>query len=757
MIESSKPVSDAVALSSGADDWSTKALPLTGNRSVRLSDGPHGLRVQADDAASLELRRSIAATCFPPAVGLGATWNPQLIERVGRALAAESRAAGVDVLLGPGINIKRSPLCGRNFEYFSEDPHLTAELALALVHGLQRNHVGACVKHFAVNNQETNRMRVDAIIDDRTLREIYLPAFERVVTEGDPWMLMSSYNAVNGTTMSQNAALLTGILRDEWGYSGVVVSDWAAVYDRVASVRAGLDLEMPHADAESDRALQSALDAGQIALADIERAAHRVMHLTERAHQARTEPIDLTDTLKRNHLLAIETARQAIVLLKNDNGCLPIDASRGIHIAVIGDLARNPRYQGAGSSFVNATRVENLADSLEHLAGNIVGNLAGDLAGDRARITVQPAFNAEHDDAAIARLASTADITILCVGLRDEDESEGYDRQHLHLPPDQVALIQKIGNIAPKLVVVLTNGGVVSTTEWQNGADAIVEGWLLGQGGGRALAEVVLGIHNPSGRLAETIPVQLEDSPSHLHFAGKGVQAFYGERHYVGYRGFEAMKRPVAYPFGHGLSYTTFAYTEVDVCLTGTGDDLECELSFTVTNTGTRAGAEVAQVYVAPPTSATDRAPIELRAFERVELESAQHVRIVKRLSARSFARWDAEEARWIVDSGQYLLQIGASSHDVRLTAVADIAGNERRQPLTPVSTLAEWIVDPAGNAAIRSVRVLHDFVEGLTETDPTTALMLQQVPLEKVAAIFGLRSATLDLHALAELANTTV
>lgn len=731
-------VSAIAALSSGADDWCTKSSLARPGWRVRLSDGPHGLRIQEPNAASLELRRTVPATCFPPAVALGSTWDPEIVERVGIALAVEARTHGVDVVLGPGMNIKRSPLCGRNFEYFSEDPHLTAEMALAMVRGLQSQGVGACVKHFAANNQETDRMRVDVRVDERTLREIYLAAFERVITEGDPWMVMSAYNAVNGALASENPTLLSEILRDEWGYRGVVVSDWGAVSDRVAAVAAGLDLEMPHADSTSDEELERALVETRIPWHSVERAAARVEELIARAHlhPQRSAPVDFA--IAEHHEVALEAARRAIVLLKNAGRCLPLPADRPVRLALLGSLATEPRIQGAGSSHVNPTRCDTVLDALRELVapGSAIDHVA------------------QLDGALALRAAAGAEATIVMAGLSAVEESEGYDRHHLRLPVDQLLAIRELRQVTPRLVVVLTNGGVVETAGWEADVDAVIEGWLLGQASGRALAEVLVGAHNPSGRLAETIPINLRDVPSSPHFPGSLGEVHYGERFYVGYRGYDVANREVAYPFGHGLSYTTFCYSGLDIVCSGIGDGIEVEVALRISNAGSCTGAEVVQLYVAPLGAVADRPPQELRGFARVLLDPEAEREVRLRVGARAFARWDSRDRRWLVETGRYELRLGSSSRDIRLRGVVEIIGNELRRPLCPSATLGEWMSDSHGRAVLSKDPVFAQFILDWERGETTTARMVGAVPLAKVAALFGLRGAGLDLDALAAAAN---
>ena len=484
----------------GADFWRTQSVDRLGVPGVMVTDGPHGLRKQAGESDHVGLNDSVPATCFPPAAGLASTWNPELLTRIGEALGRECRAEQVAVLLGPGVNMKRSPLCGRNFEYFSEDPLLAGELGAALVNGIQSQGVGASLKHFAANNQETDRMTVSADVDERTLREIYFPAFERVVRQAQPWTVMCSYNKINGTYASEDPWLLTRVLRDEWGFEGLVVSDWGAVNRRDAAVAAGLDLEMPSSGGSGTRVILEAVKAGTLSEAEVDLAVTRVLTLLDRALPALAE--GQTFDADAHHALAREAAAASAVLLKNEGAILPLDPATGGTVAVIGEFARRPRFQGAGSSQVNPTRVDNALDALR--------------AGTSREVTFAPGFVIESETADPAlveeavRTAAGADVVVLFLGLPPSYESEGYDRDHMDLPAHQVALLHAVADANPRVVVVLSNGSAVTVAPWQDRAQAVLEGWLLGQAGGAATADLLLGAAEPAGRLAETVPVRFE-------------------------------------------------------------------------------------------------------------------------------------------------------------------------------------------------------------------------------------------------------
>ncbi|MEO7122089.1 MAG: glycoside hydrolase family 3 C-terminal domain-containing protein, partial [Lacisediminihabitans sp.] len=647
-------VTEQATLTMGSSFWRTTAAP--GIRSITVADGPHGLRKQRAGGDALGLGTSLPATCFPPAVALAATFNPDLIEQVGVALGVEARAQNVSVLLGPGVNIKRSPLCGRNFEYFSEDPLVSGELGAALVRGLQSQRVGASLKHFAVNNQETNRMTVSAEVDERALREIYLPAFEMIVTREQPWTVMCSYNKLNGVAAAESHWLLTTVLREEWGYRGLVMSDWGAVDGRVAALAAGLDLEMPGPQSDSAKAIVEAVESGQLEQAVLDTTVERVRELAARAQPTVAfddEDEDGDDDLVRfdvnaHHALAGKVASESIVLLRNEKEVLPLRAEQ--RVAVIGELARTPRIQGAGSSQVNPTKVDNPLDELTARAS--VEFAPGYTLGT----TTDPSLK----DEAVA-LAARSDVVVLFLGLPAGSESEGFDRTRLELPDDQLALVSAVTATNARVVVVLTNGGVVTLEPWHDSVDGILECWLLGQASGSAIADVIFGVTNPSGRLAESIPFRLQDTPSYLNFPGDGDVVRYGEGIFVGYRYYETAAVPVRYPFGFGLSYTRFTYSGLSAKRNGS----TVVVTATVTNTGARAGSEVVQLYVAPPAGGVRSPARELRAFAKVSLVAGESRVVTLSLGERAFSFWDVESSAWVVQGGTYEVQLCSSAHDV--------------------------------------------------------------------------------------------
>ncbi|GAA3829151.1 glycoside hydrolase family 3 C-terminal domain-containing protein [Streptomyces phyllanthi] len=692
---------EKTALLSGRDMWTTEPAERAGIPSLVLSDGPHGLRRQRSDS-DIGLHNSRPATCFPPAVALASSWDAELIGRVGEALGREARALGVDVLLGPGVNIKRSPLCGRNFEYFSEDPLLSGVLGAAHVAGVQSQGVGASVKHFAANNQETERMRVSAEVDERALREIYLPAFERIVVQARPATVMCAYNKINGIYASESRWLLTRVLREEWGFDGLVVSDWGAVSNRVAALLAGTDLEMPGTHRDTGAEVAAAVRSGELDETVVDTAVARLRGLAERV-RARSGPV--TVDFDAHHRLAREVAADSLVLLKNDHQALPL-APTG-RLAVIGEFATALRYQGGGSSHVNATRVDSPLEELRSLLPEAQVDFA------QGYDTTGSADAGQLREEAVA-LAGRAGTAVLVIGLRETDESEGFDREHLNLPADQVELVRAVAQVAPRTVVVLLNGGVVSLEGWHDEVDAVVEAWLPGQAGGGAIADVLTGRVDPSGRLAETVPFRLGDTPSFLNFPGEQGHVRYGEGVMVGYRYYETADVAVHYPFGHGLSYTSFEQTGFQV--TPTGPDT-ATVRVTVTNTGGRSGKHVAQVYVTAPKRPVSSPARELRGFAKVAVAPGESTTVEIALDRRAFAYWDISRDDWTVAAGQYEVQLADNAHDVVATAALDLAGDNLLRPLTLDSTVSEWFGHPAVGPALTAA-----MVSGLPEEQAAAA-----------------------------------
>lgn len=709
---------EKASLTSGSDFWHSQSV--AGIESILLTDGPHGVRKQPEGGDALGLGHSIPATCFPPAVGLGSSWNLDLIRQVGEALGDEAKAEQVSVLLGPGINIKRSPLCGRNFEYVSEDPFLSGRVAAALITGIQSRGVGTSLKHFAANNQEHDRMRVSADVDERTLREIYLAGFEYAVKTAAPTTVMCSYNKINGVYSSQNHWLLTEVLREQWGFDGLVVSDWGAVNDRVAALAAGLDLEMPPTG--TDTQIVDAVRGGDLDESVLTTAAERLSTLVKRTAAARTE--GHTYDVERHHELARTAAVESAVLLANDGELLPLTPG-GQTVAVIGEFACSPRYQGAGSSQVVPTKLDNALDAILDLEG-----------ADRVTFAPGFTFDGTPDDDMVTEAvdaARRADVAVLFLGLPSATESEGFDRTDIELPADQIALLEAVHGANPNTVVVLANGGVVSIEPWKDHAAAILEGWLLGQAGGSAIADLLFGITNPSGRLTETIPLRLQDNPSYLHFPGSQQHVRYGEGLYVGYRYYDSALREVAYPFGFGLSYTTFDITDTSV----EAGENSAEVTVTVRNSGDRSGSTVVQVYVHDASASIDRPAQELKGFAKVHLDPDESATVTITLDTRAFAYWSVAAQDWAIEPGDYEIRVGFSSRDIATTDTITLAGNVGVGTLDAMSTIGEWLAHPVGSAVLGAAMAAAAG-DGAQAVSPEMMALAGSMPLGKLAT-FGL------------------
>ena len=648
------------ALLSGAGTFTTRGCPKAGAPSITLSDGPNGVRKQAGAADHLGLNPSVPATCFPTAATVACSWDPALGEEIGRAMGEEAAAQEVAVLLGPGLNTKRSPLCGRNFEYFSEDPYLSGKMAAAYVRGIQSEGIAACPKHFAVNSQELRRMASDSVLDERTLRELYLTGFEIVVKEAAPKTIMSSYNLVNGTYANENAHLLQDILRRDWGFSGAVVTDWGGSNDHALGVKNGSTLEMPAPGGDAVRELLAAVQSGKITEADVDARLDELLTLvldTSAAVQKHSRSFDAD----AHHALARRAAAESAVLLKNDGGILPLAA--GAKVAVIGDFAETPRYQGAGSSAVNSIKVDTLLDCLAQSGLQCAGFAAG---FDR-----QGRPDADKKAQAVA-LAQKADTVLLCLGLDEIKESEGLDRVDMQLADNQIELLQAVEQANPNTVVVL-NAGASLETPWLAHCRALVYGALGGQAGAGAMVDVLTGKVNPGGKLAETWANTYQETPARDNFAGAGRTVQYREGLYVGYRYYQTAGVPVAFPFGYGLSYTSFAYSDLKV----TADSV----TLTVTNTGARDGAEIVQVYIAKPGAEIFRPAQELKAFARVPLAAGESRTVTLPLDDKAFRYWNTRTDGWEIEGGRYEVRVGASSADIRLTAEVDICGTNAPDP----------------------------------------------------------------------------
>ena len=648
------------ALLSGDTVFTTRGYKNAGVPSITLSDGPNGVRKQAGAADHLGLNPSVPATCFPTAATVACSWDPALGEEIGRAMGEEAAAQEVAVLLGPGLNTKRSPLCGRNFEYFSEDPYLSGKMAAAYVRGIQSEGISACPKHFAVNSQELRRMASDSVVDERTLRELYLTGFEIVVKEAHPKALMSSYNLINGIYANENAHLLQDILREEWGFDGAVVTDWGGSNDHALGVKNGSTLEMPAPGGDAVRELLAAVRSGKITEADVDARLDELLTLVLDTHAA-VERHSRSFDADAHHALARRAAGESVVLLKNDDALLPL--AEGTRVAVIGDFAETPRYQGAGSSAVNSIKVDTFLDCLNDSGLHSVGFAPG---FDR-----QGKPDAAKQAEAVA-LAAKADAVLLCLGLDEIKESEGLDRADMKLADNQIELLQAVREANPNTVVIV-NAGASLETPWLAHCKALVYGALGGQAGAGAMVDVLTGKINPGGKLAETWANAYDDTPARDHFAGPGRTVQYREGLYVGYRYYQTAGVPVAFPFGHGLSYTQFAYS-----------DLRADAhsaTLTVTNTGDRAGAEIVQLYVAKPNAEIFRPAQELKAFAKVQLAAGESKTVTLTLDDKAFRYWNTRTDSWEVEGGTYELRVGASSADIRLTAAVEVIGTDALNP----------------------------------------------------------------------------
>ena len=642
-------------LLSGRDFWQTQSVKRLGVENVTLSDGPHGIRKQEGAGDQLGLNGSVPATCYPTAATMANSWDPELGEELGRHLGAEAASQDVCVLLGPGMNIKRNPFCGRNFEYFSEDPYLAGKMAAGYIRGIQENGVAACPKHFAANNTELRRMASNSVMDERTLREIYLTNFEIAVREGHPKSLMSAYNMVNGVYANENAHLLQEILRDTWGFDGFVVSDWGACNDFVDGVRAGSHLEMPTTGGDSPNQLMQAIYEGRISEDEVNVRVDELLDVMlstrKGVNPLKGKPFDKD----AHHAFAQKCSEQSIVLLKNENGILPL--SKGAKVAVIGEFAQKARYQGAGSSVVNCTKLDNTMDVIKNFDFNVVG--------------FAPAYprHGAPDPAMIsaaADLAKKADYVLMYIGLDEIAESEGLDRNTLALPECQVQALDAVAKANPNVIVVMSAGSAVEMP-WLDQCKALVHGYLCGQAGAGAVLKVILGDVNPSGKLSESYPVKYEDCSSAPYFPAKERSVEYREGLYVGYRYYETANVPVTFPFGFGLSYTTFAYSDVKAT--------DKEVSFTLTNTGKRDGAEIAQLYVHAKNPSVYRPAKELKGFKKVFLKAGESKQVVIPLDDKAFRYWNDKTGKFEIDGGEYELLIAASVQDVKLTATVQVAG----------------------------------------------------------------------------------
>lgn len=700
-IISQMTLEEKAGMCSGADFWHLKGIERLGIPSVMVTDGPHGLRKQAEGGDHLGINESEKAVCFPAGCATAASFDRELIKRQGETIGHECQAMNVSTILGPAMNIKRSPLCGRNFEYYSEDPYVSSELAAALIEGVQSKNVGTSAKHFLANNQEKRRMTNSSNVDERTLREIYLASFEGAVKKAKPWTVMSSYNRINGEFVGDSHEFLTKILRDEWGFDGYVVSDWGAVNDRVKALKAGLDLEMPHGSDENDEMIVKAVQSGELDEKTLDLTCERILNIIFRYTENR-EKTAVFD-YEKDHETAAEVESECMVLLKNENNILPLDSSK--KIAFIGKYAKTPRYQGGGSSHINSWKVESALEAAKSIK-------------ELANVTFAEGYQDEKDEVVkelqdeAVKTAAEADIAVLFLGLPDNFESEGYDRKHMNLPNCQNELVQKILEVQKHVVVVLHNGSAV-LMPWKDQVEGILEAYLGGEAVGRAVAEVLAGIKNPCGRLAETFPLRLEDTPCYLTY-GKGFDnADYQEGVFVGYRYYASRKMNTAFPFGYGLSYTTFEYSNLRVDKKEMTDQEMVQVSVNVKNTGKRSGKTVVQLYVGAPETEVIRPVRELRGFEKIFLEAGEEKTVTFTLDERAFAYWNTTIHDWYVEDGTYNVMIGEDADKMCLSEEIIVHGTREIPKTYSLNTcLGELMRDPKAQA------VMGPFMQGMAQND---------------------------------------
>ena len=736
---------EKASLCSGETAWSTKAIARLGIPSIFMTDGPHGLR----KAEGFDFTNSVPATCFPTASALASSWNPALAQKMGEALAVESQANDVQILLGPGVNMKRSPLGGRNFEYFSEDPILAGTIATAYINGVQSQGVGTSMKHFAANSQETERMSNSSNVDERTLNEIYFPAFEMAVKNAQPWTVMCSYNRLNGVYASESPYLLNDVLKKQWGFKGFVVSDWGAVNERAAGVDAGLGLEMPASGGFNDKKIVDAVKKGTLSEARLNEIVIDVLAVTLKAKDSHKKGI-VVDKIKHNEL-ARQVSSECIVLLKNDNAILPLKSSLK-KIAIVGDFGKNPRYQGAGSSQVRPTQILNALTELQKLAKG-------------TQFSFSTGYNTagETNDAQIAEAvqnAKNAELVIVFAGLPDSYESEGYDRNNLDMPAGHNKLIAEVAKANANIVVVLMNGAAVSMP-WKNDVTAIVEAYLGGQAGGGAIADVLTGKVNPSGKLSETFPARLEDTPTAMDFPSRDGNAIYGEGIFIGYRYYDKKKIEPNFPFGYGLSYTTFDYSDITANTTSAKDSDEITIAVKVKNTGKVAGKEVVQLYIHEQESEVARPENELKHFEKVSLLPGEEKTVSFKLTSRDFAYYNTKSHDWVIKSGKFDVLVGSSSRNLPLKQTIDIQSTKIAKVVFTRESLFKEFKKAPNSEAIYA-QIVQSFTgstkKAETEDEKKAAkfleAMLADMPINKFLLLSGGKFSEESLDAILKAVN---
>ena len=719
-------------LTSGRDAWSTQPIERLDIPYIWMADGPHGLR-RAPTTDTWGYGNQAPATCFPTASALSASWDMDLLKEVGAALGVESNALGVDLLLGPGINIKRSPLAGRNFEYFSEDPLLSGKLGAAYINGVQSQGVGATAKHYVANNVETQRMWANSNVDERTLNEIYMTPFEIAVKEAQPWSVMACYNRVQGAYGTESLRLLTDKLKNEWGFKGFVVSDWDAVVDRVQGIRAGMHLEMPGKPARiTNKMVVDAVESKELDEQQLDSIVKDLLRIVFMGQN--TEDKHGDQNLEQHHQLARKVAAEAITLLKNTEKLLPVDTAKYKKIAVLGEFAVNPRYQGNGSSQVKPARLDKFIDIIR------------DEYGEGVEIIYSAGYSLANDDdlslvKEAAAVAADADLALVMAGLPLSYESEGIDRTHINLPPSHNKLISAVAKVQPNTAIILTNGSAIAMP-WVDEVSAILETWLGGQAGAGAIADAVFGKVNPSGKLAETFPVRLEDTPAYLNFPGEDGQVIYGERMFVGYRYYDKRHIEPLFPFGHGLSYTDFGYSDLKLSASDITDKDQLQVSLKITNTGKVKGKEVVQLYIADQESTVQRPVKELKAFDKIELEPGQSREVSFTLTKRDFSYYSKVYDRWLAESGAFEILVGSSSRDIRLKGELNLNNSEKlNYKMTVFSFFSEFWSNPQLKPLL--IEFMPKWIKAMTpEGKPVEEAkiedFLQQQPLIKFPYFTG-------------------
>ena len=681
---------EKAGLCSGADFWHTKGIERLGIPSVMVSDGPHGLRKQEDEADHLGINDSIKAVCFPAGCATASSFDRNLLEELGEIIGNECQAENISTILGPAMNIKRSPLCGRNFEYYSEDPLVSSEMASAFVRGVQSKSVGTSPKHFMANNQEYHRMTSSSEMDERTMREIYLASFENMVKKEKPWTIMNSYNKLNGTYLCENKEMLSDILRDEWGFDGYVMTDWGAMNERVEALKAGCNLEMPASGGKTDKEIVDAVRSGELDEAVLDQRCEEFLNIIFRYMENRDA--NAVFDREKDHGKARHIEEECIVLLKNEDSILPLSPEQ--KTAFIGKYAAAPRFQGGGSSHINSFKTESALDALDAADGIKKENIVYAQGYDDLEDKTDEALLREAAEA-----AKSAETAVIFAGLPDSFESEGYDRTHMQMPQCQITLIEEVAKVQPNTVVVLHNGTPVEMP-WIDKVKAVVEVYLGGQAVGGATVNVLYGNTNPSGHLAETFPIRVQDTPCYLTYGGEHDKSVYSEGVFVGYRYYASKEMNVLFPFGHGLSYTTFSYSNLTVEKKRIRESETLRVSVDVTNTGNRFGKEVVQLYVAPKNSTVIRPVRELRAFEKTGIAPGETKTVTFLLDSRAYAYWSTEIHGWHVESGEYEIQIGKNAKDIVLSRTVYVE-SEHTIPkvFTLNSTLGEILADPKGKA----------------------------------------------------------